>query len=218
LFLYKDLSLKGKIMKRIAQGMFVLGLTLLLTRGVSAHVTLSPKDAVIGYSTLSVSVPTEKDIPTVEVRVVIPDGVDVHGVMPVAGWSHHETRQEVETKDSNSDDHHEGGRVTEIAWTGGQIKMGEFQQFPISVSYAGEPTTLTWKAYQKYADGTIVAWDGADEKKPAPKVTMVQTSKLDATATIVETMKKNGATQTPWLSVGAFVLSAAALLMSRKNK
>ena len=63
---------------------FVYGIVLLASASqVSAHVSLSPKEAVVGYTTFTVNVPTEKEIPTTEIRVVVPDGVEVHGVAPV---------------------------------------------------------------------------------------------------------------------------------------
>lgn len=206
-------------MKRIVP-VFIIAVALFVGVGqVSAHVSLSPKEAVVGYTTFTVNVPTEKEIPTVEVRVVVPEGVEVHGVAPVFGWNHIEKKAEVEV--GVGDDHKQGelahGKVTEIVWSGGKISDGEFMQFPVSVSYAGDPQQLVWKAYQKYADGTIVAWDDSSEKNPAPKVAIVASSKLDQAVAELATLKKNSSTQLPWLPMVAFLLSVAALAMSVKK-
>ena len=200
---------------------FVLGIVLFACASqVSAHVSLSPKEAVVGYTTFTVNVPTEKEIPTTEIRVVVPDGVEVHGVAPVAGWIHSEKKAETEV--GRGDDHKAGelahGKVTEIVWTGGKIADGEFMQFPISISYAGDPKQLVWKAYQKYADGSVVAWDDTSEKNPAPKVSIVATSKVDQVVADIAAVKKSSVAQTPWLSMGAFLISVAALAISVKKK
>lgn len=208
-------------MKRIVPVFIVVAVLFAFAGQVSAHVTLSPKEAVVGYTTFTVNVPTEKEIPTVEVRVVVPEGVEVHGVAPVSGWSHTEKKADME---ANTGTDHKGegsehGKVTEILWTGGKIAEGEFVQFPISVSYAGDPKSLVWKAYQKYSDGSVVAWDDTNEKSPAPKVAIVATSKLDQIVAELDAMKKNSSTQVSWLPVGAFLFSVAALAMSiKRNK
>jgi uncharacterized protein YcnI len=63
----------------------VAALSALLTLDVAgtawAHVTVAPEEvAAEEYETLTVTVPTEKEIPTTEVRVEVPDGFTVSGV------------------------------------------------------------------------------------------------------------------------------------------
>ena len=207
-------------MKRIVPVFIVLAVLLLCVRQVSAHISLSPKEAVVGYTTFTLNVPTEKEIPTVEVRVIVPEGIEVHGVAPVSGWTHVEKTADT---DIGMGDEHKAGelahdKVVEIVWTGGKISKGEFVQFPISVSFSGDPKQLVWKAYQKYSDGTVVAWDDASEKNPAPKVSIVKATKVDQVVDEVAGMKKNISKQTPTLSVAAFLLSVAALAFSVKKK
>lgn len=107
-----------------------------------AHVTVKPNQAgVASYQTFTVAVPVEKDIPTTMVKVTIPAGVD--SVTPNAkpGW-----------KIVND------GK--EITWSGGSIPAGQRDEFYFS---AKTPTTegkISWKAYQTYSDGSVVAWDG----------------------------------------------------------
>ena len=207
-------------MKRIIS-VVVGGAMLFVCAGqVSAHMSLSPKEAVVGYTTFTVNVPTEKEIPTVGVRVLVPEGVEVHGVLPVAGWTHVEKKAEAEVVNDADHKTEESahGKVTEIVWTGGRIADGEFMQFPISISYAGDPKQLVWKAYQTYADGSIVAWDDSNEKNPAPKVSMVTTSTVDQAVTDIAAIKKSSGAQAPWLSVGAFLFSVAALAFSTQKK
>lgn len=188
---------------------------LVFARTVSAHVSVQPKEAIVGYSVSSVRVPNEKETATTKVRVVVPEGVDVHGVMPIAGWQYILTREESgnSTETIEGEDHHgDEGRITEIAWSGGRIGVGEFMEFPLSVQYAADIDEAIWKAYQTYADGEVVPWDGSDEKHPAPQVTVLKEAKADSR------VSKTTSAQTPWMNVAALLLSIAALAVSLKKK
>lgn len=209
-------------MKKIVW-VFVLALGLFVFVGsASAHVSLSPKEAVPGYNTFVVRVPNEKDIPTIGVRLLVPEGVDVTGIKPVPGWTYSVVREEtmtdeeaMEEGDGHADEEATEGRITEVVWTG-SVGAGEFQEFPISVRYTGEPTTVTWKAYQTYAGGEVVAWDGTDEGHPAPAVKYA--AAVAPTTGAPAVVAAAAASQSPWLSVAAIVLSIAALAMSLKKK
>jgi uncharacterized protein YcnI len=206
-------------MKKIMHvGLIVLVFLVVVSR-VSAHVTVQPKEAVVGYTVSSVRVPNEKDIATIQVRVLVPEGVDVHGVMPVFGWTHTEKREEIK-KDAMTGDSHGGeevGPITEIVWSGGRINSGEFMEFPLSVQYEADAEKVTWKAYQTYANGEVVPWDGSDEKHPAAQVTILKEAKVD-TLTKNMTSAPAASAQSSWLSVAALLVSAGALVVSFKKK
>lgn len=123
-----------------------------------AHVTIKPEEAPAGdYATLTVQVPNEKEIPTTEVRLEVPEGFTVSGVQPVPGWDH-----EFEEED---------GVVEAIAWSGGELGPREFQQFLVSAKVPDEAGEFAWKATQTYEDGTAVEWIGPpDSEEPAPTV------------------------------------------------
>lgn len=126
-----------------------------------AHVVVSPEEVTAGdYETLTVSVPTEKEVPTTEVRVEVPDGFTLSGVQPVPGWEY--AFEE------------EGGLVTAVTWSGGEIGPREFQQFLIQAQAPEEPGEYQWKAFQTYADGSVVEWTGPpDAEEPASVVEVV---------------------------------------------
>ena len=64
-----------------------VGAMLSVTAPVWAHVVVSPEEVTAGeYETLTVSVPTEKEIPTTEIRVKVPEGFVFSGVQSVPGW------------------------------------------------------------------------------------------------------------------------------------
>jgi len=129
----------------------------------------------------------------------------------------------------------EDAKVTEIDWTGGSIPSGQRDDFLFSAQVPADTTTLQWKAYQTYADGTQVSWDQkpqanmsdddreAMEKKglgPYSETKIVNDLKnqamTDKNSMDKSNPKKDFATQ---FSMIAFALSAVALMVAlRKNK
>jgi uncharacterized protein YcnI len=126
-----------------------------------AHVTVSPEEVAAGdYETLTVSVPTEKEVPTTEMRVEVPEGFLLSGVQPVPGWEH-----------AFEED---GGIVTAVTFSGGEIRPREFQQFLVQAQAPEEPGEYPWKAIQTYENGSVVKWTGPpDSEEPASVVEVV---------------------------------------------
>ena len=126
-----------------------------------AHVVVSPEVVTAGdYETLTISVPTEKEIPTTKIRVEVPEGFLLSGVQPVPGWEH-----------SFEED---GGVVTAVTFSGGEIRPREFQQFLVQAQAPEEPDEYPWKAIQTYEDGSIVEWTGSpDSEEPASVIEVV---------------------------------------------
>lgn len=136
------------IFKKSYIGSFSLGIIsfLLLTSPAFAHIIVYPKQVGIAQTQVfDVTVPTEKDNPTVALKLLIPNGVQ--DVIPnvKVGW----TITVVKKEDT----------VTEIDWTNGSIPPDKRDDFYFQAQVAPTPTTLQWKAYQTYQDGTVVAWD-----------------------------------------------------------
>ena len=73
--------------KRLSKVLLLAACLSLATIGVArAHVVVSPEEVPAGeYEKMVVTVPTEKEIPTTEVRVEVPEGFVVSGVQPVPG-------------------------------------------------------------------------------------------------------------------------------------
>src|SRR3712207_6639758 len=135
-----------------------VGAMLAVSAPAWAHVVVSPEQVTAGdYETLTVSVPTEKEIPTTKIRVKVPEGFLLSGVQPVPGWEH--TFEE------------DGGVVTAVIFSGGEIRPREFQQFLVQAQAPEEPGEYRWKAIQTYEDGSVVEWVGApDSEEPASVV------------------------------------------------
>ena len=145
-----------------ARWLWVSSLAACLLLGTSgaawAHVVVDPEEVAAGeYEKLTVTVPSEKEIPTTEVRVDVPEGFTVSGVKPVPGW-------EYEFEE-------EAGVVTAVAWSGGQIGPREFQEFEMQAQTPEEPGDFSFGATQTYEDGSVVEWTGPpDSEEPASVV------------------------------------------------
>ncbi len=126
-----------------------------------AHVVVSPEEVAAGdYETLTVSVPTEKEVPTTKIRVEVPEGFLLSGVQPVPGWEY-----------AFEED---GGVITAVTWSGGEIGPREFQQFLVQAQAPEEPGEYPWRAIQTYGDGSVVEWTGPpDAEEPASVVEVV---------------------------------------------
>ena len=145
-----------------------VGAMLAVAAPAHAHVVVSPEEVTAGeYETLTVSVPTEKEIPTTEIRVEVPEGFLLSGVQPVPGWEH-----------AFEEDR---GVVTAVTFSGGEIRPREFQQFLVQAQAPEEPGGYPWKAAQTYEDGSVVEWTGApDSEEPASVVEVVSGGFADA--------------------------------------
>ena len=125
-----------------------------------AHVTIQPRESKAGVAeTYSMRVPTEGKIATVSVELEVPDSVTIVSIEAQTGTRY-------ETKRS-------GDRITSITWTT-DIKPGESRQFAFRATNPKQGFGITWKAHQRYEDGTSADWIGpAGDKRPAPRTRLL---------------------------------------------
>ncbi|MET7738890.1 YcnI family protein [Streptomyces sp. NPDC005385] len=145
----------------------------------SAHVTVHPESYAKGATdgVLSFRVPNEEDTAsTTKVQVFLPTDHPLLGVLvtPQAGWTAKVTTTRLK-KPVKTDDGTITDAVSEITWTGGRIRHGEFQDFDVAFGQLPDDTgRLSFKTLQTYSDGNVVRWieeakAGADEpENPAP--------------------------------------------------
>ncbi len=140
---------------------FSICLTFIVAGAALAHVSVSPEEVSAGGSAaFTVSVPTELDVPTTEVRVEIPEGFDAVGVDEFPGW-----RVEEE----------EAGRLSAISWSGGEIPVEGSEEFAFEATAPEEAGEFPFRAIQTYEDGTVVEWIGPEgSNEPASVVTVSQ--------------------------------------------
>ena len=216
------------MMKRIMASAAAIAVFLLMAMPVSAHVTISPGEVVQGsYTVFTVRVPSEKEgTETIAVRVVFPEGVSITRFEPKPGWTAEFVRNA-------------GQAITEVTWTaepGHGLDVTEFTEFRMSGRVLPEAEgTLVWKAYQTYADGSVVEWIGApdtDSPTPAPTTTVVPGDPADdghggSQTASSSSSKDEGSPDTlivallivSWiLSITALTLSSVLLLQKRKEQ
>lgn len=115
-----------------------------------AHVSVTPGEVGVGKRlNFVISVPTEEDDPTVNVRLVLPEGLQSVRPLVKPGWNIQLVKQ----------GEGEDAKVTEIIWSGGAIPAEQKDEFYFSAQAPTEEKTIVWKAYQTYGDGDIVAWE-----------------------------------------------------------
>ncbi|OKI89275.1 YcnI family copper-binding membrane protein [Micromonospora sp. CB01531] len=154
----------------------------------SAHVTVNPKEATQGgYGRFAFRVPNESDTAsTTKVEVFLPEEAPVGSVstMPVPGWTVQAEKRKV---DPPIDVH--GSQLTEAvakltftAASGGGVKPGEFQEFPVSMGPLPQVDQMVFKVIQTYSDGNVSRWievptPGKEEpENPAPVLKLTAAS------------------------------------------
>ncbi len=192
------------------------GAILTLASAAQAHVNVYPKETTTGaYEKYTVRVPVEKDVNTTKVKVEFPAQVKVSTVQPIPGWSY-----EFE-KDKD-------GRNTALVWTAtdGGIKAHEFVEFAFVGANPKEAGTLSWKAYQTYADGEVVEWTGAPDSKTPASVTTIKEGVGEAghdagqpvsAAPAQEAEAKSGSSNTLPLVLSGLALLLAIVSLFRKK-
>ncbi len=216
--------------KKIVVSIIAVSTLLISASPALAHVVVKPKEVgVAAFQTFTVGVPVEKDVPTTEVRLVIPDGLNYVTPNVKPGWSIEVTKE----------GEGEEAVAKEIKWTGGSIPAGQRDEFLFSAQVPAEEATIAWKAYQTYAGGEVVSWD-ADPKaveehekknpdshddahapKPYSMTNVINDLKASATTESKESAMVAGASSNNLpmiLSVLAIALSSAALFLKLRKK
>ncbi len=106
------------------------------------------------YETYRLQVPTEKPLDTTEVKLFVPQGLTISTFQALPGFDR--------SVEKNAD-----GIITTVTWKG-KIGQQEFQRFLFSAKNPAQPTTLLFKVYQTYSDGSIVKWEDEDPKGQTP--------------------------------------------------
>lgn len=174
---------------------------LLLSAQASAHVVVTPHQVgIAAVQEFSMSVPTEKDNPTIGIKLFMPAGLS--DVLPnvAPGWTISEQKS--------------GDNVTEIDWTGGAIPPDQRQDFLFQAQVPATATTLKWKTYQYYQDGSIVKWintptaNPEDDSAPPPYSTTMVINDLSGSG---QSSASSNSTAALTISIVALVLSVGGL-------
>lgn len=137
-----------------------------------AHVSLNPRQGISGthHVSFSVRAPVEKDIPTVELKIVIPpEWKDAGGQVD---------RVELDPLWDVSVEKDEDNWIKSVTWSGAEAPDFSFIQFNLIITLPKLTGVQQIKAYQKYSDGSVVAWvedrSGEGVEKPAAGVLLTE--------------------------------------------
>ncbi len=153
------------IKKQITVLMTILVSLLISAAPVFAHAVVKPNTAGIGaFTDFTLGVPSEKDVATTRVKLMIPDGINSVSPIVKPGW-----KVEVinSAQQGQPDDDGMVHPIPEaIVWTGGSIPAEQKDFFMFSTQVPAKETELDWKVEQTYADGSIVSWTKSADEQP----------------------------------------------------
>lgn len=170
-----------------------------------AHVTVHPDSYAKGATdgVLTFRVPNEEDTAdTNKVQVFLPVDHPVLGVLvtPQDGWTAKVTTTRLKTP-VKTDDGTITDAVSEITWSGGRIRSGEYQDFDVAFGQLPHDTDqLGFKTLQTYSDGKVVRWieetqKGAEEpESPAPVLKLTAGTAGDESAPMTASSSEPEAT------------------------
>ncbi len=137
-----------------------------------AHVSLNPRQGISGthHVSFTVRAPVEKDIPTVELKIVIPpEWKDAGGQVD---------KVELDPLWDVSVEKDEDNWIKSVTWSGAEAPDFSFIQFNLIITLPKLTGMQEIKAYQKYSDGSVVAWveerGGEGVEKPAAGVLLTE--------------------------------------------
>jgi uncharacterized protein YcnI len=140
---------------------------------VSAHVVMEKWEAYAGYqSFITLAVPHGCGLsPTTEVRMKVPDGIDIIVPEPKPGWTLDITMRKLDKPMPG-----EGGRqvtevVDEISWKGGNLAANHLGRFNVLARMPDKPgKVMFFKTIQKCAQGEEKWVDTIPDGEPIWKV------------------------------------------------
>ena len=194
-----------------------VAVALIASAVASAHAIVLPaasRPADLQRYTLTV--PNERDVPTISVALQVPAGISFFLVETAPGWtvSIHKT----------------DGHVAVVRWTGGAIPVDGFATFRVLARNPIAAVPISWKVLQGYAGGEIVRWIGSpDSDTPAPVTEIteqaVPTDVIDVQGgkvvpnVVAEAAARRSRDALPrYLSVVAVVLAGAALVLTIRRR
>jgi len=126
----------------------------------AAHIQMSPAEAAPGDPVrFELLVPGEKEARTTEVALQIPKGVLPFSWEDAPGWKR--------TTEPATD-----GSVGVVRWRG-RLAADGFVRFSFLAATPEQEGQLTWKAVQRYDDGSEAAWIGPPDAENPAAVTEV---------------------------------------------
>src|SRR5215813_10292348 len=136
------------------------GISGVMLLGVTAwgHSDLDPRQSIPNkWETYTLNVPTETDVPTVQVRLLVPQEFEIEMIEHSPLWQITRARDE-------------RGYIREVTWSGSSIPPQTFAEFKLLVRNPAAPGTSLWKIEQYYQDGNVTTWEAQTQIVPQANV------------------------------------------------
>src|SRR5437867_2937339 len=135
----------------------ILGILLLVTTAWG-HSDLDPRQSIPNkWETYTLNVPTETEVPTVQVRLLVPRDFEIEMIEHSPLWQITRSRDE-------------RGYIREVTWSGSSIPPQTFAEFKLLVRNPATPGTSLWKIEQSYQDGNVATWEAQTQIVPQASV------------------------------------------------
>jgi uncharacterized protein YcnI len=131
----------------------------------------------------TLTVPNERNVPTISVRLAVPDGINFVLVENKLGWKAHVEKQ--------------NGRIVAISFDGGSISPDFFDSFRFIAKNPVREGPIAWDVRQEYKGGEIVDWTGPPNSDTPASRTEISESAPVVDAIDVESGRTAAATATP---------------------
>ena len=131
----------------ILPGCLVWGLLLHLVPVAWGHVDLDPRQSIPKrWETYTLSVPTETEAPTVQIRLFVPAEFEIEAVKHNPAW------RIATVRDAR-------GYVREVSWSEGTIPPQTFDELKFLARNPAAAGTYVWKIEQHYHQGEPATWE-----------------------------------------------------------
>jgi uncharacterized protein YcnI len=131
---------------------------LLLAATARGHSDLDPRQSIPNkWETYTLNVPTETEVPTVQVRLLVPRDFEIEMIAHNPLWQITKLRDE-------------RGYIREVTWSGSSIPPQTFAEFKLLVRNPASPGTSLWKIEQSYQDGSVATWEAQTQIVPPANV------------------------------------------------
>src|SRR5215471_6177983 len=125
----------------------VWSLAMSLAATTWGHSDLDPRQSIPNkWETYTLNVPTETEVPTVQVHLLVPREFEIEMLEHSPVWQITKVRDE-------------RGYIREVTWSGSSIPPQTFNEFKLLVRNPTTPGTYVWKIEQSYQDGTAATWE-----------------------------------------------------------
>ena len=136
----------------------VWGCLMSLVAPTWGHSDLDPRQSIPNkWETYTLNVPTETEIPTVQVRLLVPREFEIELLEHSPVWQITKSRDE-------------RGYIREVTWSGSSIPPQTFAELKLLVRNPATPGPHVWKIEQYYQDGTVASWEAQTQIVPPATV------------------------------------------------